>query len=136
MNEALRRHVTRIGFDLQLAKSHIAALVYLNEVGRRRWNFAAVHAPRGYLPAHGRAFGHFATGALGLETRGLIEHHPDSDGRAKPTWQDDGTMDLFSADWTITRAGRLVIDLLKESGLYDEFAQYLIFRDEPRQASR
>lgn len=30
-NDLLRSHVTRVGFDLTLGKTHIAALVLLNE---------------------------------------------------------------------------------------------------------
>jgi hypothetical protein len=131
VNPALRAHVTRVGFDLQLAKSHIAALVYLNEIGRRRWDFAAVNSPRVRSSGYGRAFSMFGIGVFGLEARGLVTHDSAVSHTEHITWDADGTQHLYSKAWAITRAGRLVIDLLKEAGLYDEFAAELTYTDRP-----
>jgi hypothetical protein len=131
VNPALRAHVTRVGFDLQLAKSHIAALVYLNEIGARRWDFCAVNSPRLRVSGYGRAFSMFSTGAIGLQIRGLVTHDSAVSYDERVSFDGDGIQHLYSKAWTITRAGRLVIDLLKEAGLYDEFAAELTYTDRP-----
>ncbi len=107
-NEALRAHVTRVGFDLTLGRTHIAALVYLNESNERGTyiNTNKVSGP------FGRAFSHFISGIRGCEDRGLTFHSYD------PAQKDTHTGNHY----TITRAGELVIELLRESGLYAEYA--------------
>lgn len=127
-NDALRAHLTRIGFDLSLAKSHVAALVFLNEVGARRWDFAAVNAPRLRVSGYGRAHSNFGLGSRGLQERGLITHDwSEGEDLQRHTQDADGTWHLYSKRWTITKAGRLVVDLLKEAGIYQDFARDLIF---------
>lgn len=110
VNEALRSHVTRVGFDLTLGKTHIAALVYLNESIKQRRQFDT--RPRFGAP---RAFGFFASGARGLGERGLVVHHFKPDVRNKG----------LGPHYTITKAGKLVVDLLKEAGIYQEYADSL-----------
>jgi hypothetical protein len=112
MNEALRSHVTRVGFDLTLGKTHIAALVYLNECLKQRR----------YIPAHKtenrplrHTFAFFASGAHGLQDRGLILHH------YRPDKHDAG----LKWHYTITKAGKLVVALLQEAGIYQEYADAL-----------
>lgn len=111
-NEALRAHVTRVGFDLSLARSHVAALVYLNESAERDEWVGTRQVIRGALY---RAFSLWATGAEGLIRRGLIVHHYQSSERTGSP----------NPHYTITRAGELVIDLLREAGLYAEYATAL-----------
>lgn len=123
-NDLLRSHVTRVGFDLTLGKTHIAALVYLNESIRQK-RYIATNVrhlrfpadPQSQLPArsHARAYAHFATGMHGLEDRGLVIHHYRPDKRDT----------LLKWHFTITKAGKLVIELLKEVGLYQEYADAL-----------
>ncbi len=115
-NDLLRSHVTRVGFDLSLGRTHIAAIVLLNEsLTQRR-----------YIPAHKtsdaaarRTFAWFASGLQGCCTRGLVIHHYRQDKR-------DGGLKWH---YTITRAGKLVIDLLKEAGIYQEYADALPQRE-------
>jgi hypothetical protein len=115
-NDLLRAHVTRVGFDLSLGKTHVAALVLLNEsLSQRR-----------YIPSHKspdpiarRTFSWFASGLQGCCQRGLVLHHYRHDKRdAGMKWH-----------YTITRAGKLVIDLLKEAGIYQEYADALPARE-------
>lgn len=109
-NEPLRAHVTRVGFDLTLGRSHIAALVYLNESlnhgGDYHYRFADI------APDKRRLFNLWAPGIGGCITRGLVLHHYDERHR------DEG----LGWHYTLTRAGSLVVDLLRECGLYDEYA--------------
>lgn len=106
-NEPLRSHVTRVGFNLTIGRTHIAALVYLNESFQRGY----MNAHKG-AESHRRLFNLFATGMAGCQTRGLVVHHYDYDHR------DEG----LQWHYTITRAGQLIIELLRESGLYAEYA--------------
>lgn len=110
-NEALRAHVTRVGFDLTLGRTHIASLVYLNESIERGGYIKTT----GMAGALARSFSFFASGIRGCEDRGLTIHHYNPDRR------DEG----LGAHYTITRAGQLVIELLRESGLYAEYAAVL-----------
>lgn len=112
MNDLLRDHVTRVGFDLSLGRTHVAGLVYLNEsLAQRRY----IPSNRVVSPTARRAFACFASGISGCISRGLVLHHYREDKR------DDG----LKWHYTITRAGKLVIDLLKETGLYQEYADAL-----------
>lgn len=122
-NEFLRAHVTRVGFDLSLARSHIAALIYIEELRRARWDMARfdLRVPRSHPLS--RAFAHFAGGASGLHERGLLVH-TDTGKRIRWFRDDDGTDHAISppGTWRITKAGRLVLDLLREAGIYEEYA--------------
>lgn len=118
-NVELRDYVQRSAFDLQLARTHIAALVYL-DLAIRNVN-ARISTPR---TVGANVWSHFAGGAAGLIRRGLVRHHyrepvRDSRGHVTKTWP-------LKHHYTITKAGRLMIGLLKEAGLYDEYAGQLI----------
>lgn len=106
-NELLYAHVTRVGFDLTLGRTHIAALVYIDHAIRT--NHQPYHRGRSI-------FSNYHTGAVGLISRGLVEHHYTIDketGRGAK---------LFRKHYTITTAGKLVISLLKEAGVWEEYA--------------
>lgn len=109
-NEALRAHVSRVRFDLSLAKSHVAALVYVDVMIRTsRAQGRGAYINSRHATDHARAFSHFTTGTRGLIERGLIEH--SYQGPHKP----------FHRHYRITRAGRLVIGLLREAGMWAEY---------------
>ena len=130
VNEPLRAHVTRVGFDLSLGRTHVAALVWIDitiKLDRGGpWSRPAERHPRRNYQHHlGHAHANFKGGMHGLQDRGLV------------VWTDPRTIKLprgmqnFSElparrIWRITPAGRLVIGLLKESGLYEEYAAALI----------
>lgn len=131
MNEYLRAHVTRVGFDLSMGKSHVAALVYIDHVRLAKWDASSVNT-RGIPGPLGRAYAHFATGARGLQERGLVIHTPPKTSTSSRSITDaDGTWHFFWEPKTfrITKAGRLVIGLLKEAGIYDEYAALLDIRE-------
>lgn len=120
VNQALRQHVTSASFALVLGSTHIAALVRVDfELRRNRTLMEdikegrlAEHDPPGLTGPHRRAFRHDATGINGLIRRGLVLHtYP-----TKPVGEDRP-----DEIWEITEAGRLVIGLLKEAGLWAEF---------------
>lgn len=100
-NETLRQHVTGTAFLLSLGKTHITALVLLDH-GIRNKTVGVT------------GFSHFITGVHGLKDRGLIEHHyVDMRGRR--------AKDHIGRHYSLTKAGRLVRDLLKEAGLWQEY---------------
>lgn len=129
MNVNLREHVQRIGFDLSLGRSHIAALVYLEELRKVKWRGDLVRTPSGGRmtdPPIKRAFANIVTGFHGLEARGLLIH-TDGHKTAIKTDSSGGLMLIQHSPktWHITPAGRAVIVLLKEAGLYQEFSEQL-----------
>jgi len=114
----LRAHVTGAAFHLTLGKTHIAALVHLEEVlaadVTTNQMLAAMRSgePRPPVTPH---LGNFTTGAAGLMARGLVTHtyippRVDISDRAPSTI------------WQITPAGRLVLALLREAGVWQEYA--------------
>lgn len=107
VNEELRQHVTRVGFDLSLGRTHIAALVMLD-------------AP------FQRSFSHFVGGARGLQERGLVWHRMPPNNKTS-----------IRKIWGITKAGELVKDLLKEAGIWQEYeaALPIVDRSKGRKAS-
>lgn len=108
-NERLRAHVTRVGFDLSLGRTHIAALVLVAE----GW------AKNRYINTAGTGrnlWSWFVPGVRGCEDRGLTWHNdPGPVGDKKPPNQIYG----------LTPAGKLVVALLKEAGIYDEYVDAL-----------
>lgn len=122
INAALRGHVTQVGFHLTLGKTHIAALVYLDAMLRQ--NQASLDPQTGALnndtvnrPSFA-PWNQFATGFRGLEDRGLARHIEDLE-------REPGENVLAMRPtriWEITPAGRLVIGLLSEAGIYQEYA--------------
>lgn len=112
VNEALRGHVTRVGFDLTLGRTHVAALVALKE---------SIEAGHWLNTGTQSVFSHFVSGMHGCERRGLIRHH-----YRQPEWKNGVRSDLPPGEhYTITTAGELVVGLLREAGVYDEYAALL-----------
>lgn len=107
MNEALRQHVTRVGFDLTLGKTHVAALVYLDFCTRNRTTLNTAGIGR-------NIFSWFVPGIRGCGDRGLVVHHYDAEASNKKG-------DHLGKHYTITPAGKLVIGLLKEAGIWQEY---------------
>lgn len=127
MNEALREHVTSTAFTLTLGKTHVAALVRLDlELAAE----VMVRPPR--EGEYGRLHRNDVTGRNGLMSRGLVIHvYEDNKDRYVVRKGDRSLYQLGAVDhdrmpigacWNITRAGRLVVELLQECGLYQEFA--------------
>lgn len=122
-NEALREHVTRVGFDLTLSKTQIASLVYL-DLAIRNKRTGSDHVPLNQMNAVARMTrSHLVGGFRGCIERGLVTHHyrePRKDARGF-TIQSEFHRPL-GTHYTITKAGRLMIGLLHECGLYEDYA--------------
>lgn len=112
-NDMLRAHVTGAAFHLTLGKTHIAALVHLEEVLAHEETHGVTVRRASPRSAH---LGNFTTGASGLIARGLVTHAnpypPNTCLVGKP----------FDKFWQITTAGRLVLELLREAGIWQEYA--------------
>jgi len=113
MNELLRAHVTRVGFDLSLGHTHISALVDVA--------FSIRNGKRVRSVDYSRVHSMFSHATHGLIERGLVRHHyneKEALGTNFGKARDKG----LGPHYTITPAGKLVVALLKEAGLYDEYA--------------
>ncbi len=111
-NDMLRSHVTGTAFHLTLGKTHIAALVHLEEALAADLTIREQSTrPRPATPF----LGNFSSGASGLIARGLVTHAYVQSGV-------DISDRAFSTFWQITPAGRLVLALLREAGVWQEYA--------------
>ena len=114
VNELLREHVLRTGFNLVLTKTQIAALVELDALIARE----AFHSFDELSPTWRQFHQNWISGIHGLERRGLVEH---TFHQHKADYDPPMTMPVSLA-WKITEAGRLTIALLKEAGIYQHYA--------------
>lgn len=133
-NELLRAHVTRVGFSLQLSKNQIAELVWLD------YELSDPRSTRERLDAndtarldhqHGR---HLLTNGIAsraaLMARGLVAYQAPTRSRNRgEALLGESMRDRYS----ITPAGRAVIDLLKMAGLWDEVCAELPWNKPPGQ---
>lgn len=94
MNPAFREYVTSTAFNLTLCKTHISALSAIANNNRDA----------------GVNMGLFVPAVNGLIRRGLVIHHMPEKLEFKP----------FNQVFEITRAGELVLDLLREAGIINE----------------
>jgi hypothetical protein len=127
MNELLRSHVTRVGFNLQLSKTQIAALIKLDtDLADPRPFNEAIRDPSGRIDNPGRHILSNSVAALGaLVARGLVVHYRPRDGVR------DTLNNSLRDTWAITDAGHSVIALLKEAGLWDEVTAEIPYRQPP-----
>lgn len=122
MNEALRGHVTRVGFNLTLSIGQIGVLVTIAEGNAQKADYRAVgDMVKGFTPWAFAVNSNWVTGVRGLERRGLIEHHVPKAIRKDRK---------ISTVWTISPAGEHVVGLLKEAGIYQEIVSTLVLKTE------
>ena len=103
-NEALREHTTSIGFNLTLSKSMINLLVLLHH---HKGDANAIH-DAGYI--YHPVLRTWTASVRSLKERGLITHKMVKDAKGYNV----------NALFRPTRAGSLVVSLLKEAGIYQE----------------
>lgn len=136
INEALRAHVTSAKFVLTLSATQIAALVWIERQLRRNLTIkeelsalreqgrevsARYDLPARNHPMH-RTFNLHVTGTHGLIARGLVTH-------TMPTRPDENRRPTDI--WAITPAGRAVVTLLQEAGIWQEYVDALPAEIEP-----
>lgn len=103
INYKLRDHVTSMAFSLHLSKRMILCLV---DIAEKRY------LERKFYQALGLN-DYFIGSYRNLEERGLV------------TYKDPGPMTAMSKEhpYSLTRAGELVLELLKEAGMVQEINQ-------------
>lgn len=105
-NQALRDHVTSIGFSLTLSKSMIETVILLDHF--KGWN--SFHSKTRHLASQRN----YVVTAQSLIRRGLMRDH--GPGTRAPC----DVCELDFCDHRLTRAGVLAARLLEEAGIYDE----------------
>ena len=96
MNDALREHVTSIGFALTLSKRQIDLLCVLHHFKDLSRFHDWEHGDRSRV----KHFAHCVTTVRALSARGLVSPIP--------------------GNWSLTKAGHLTVALLKECGIYQD----------------
>lgn len=126
VNEALRTHVTSTRFVLSLGASHIAALVRIDRelaLNHSLEDSIAAGTLGVTRPANTHPLSRIFNlpGSHGLVDRGLITHCTPRSVAEGGNGPHTKPRDI----WTITPAGRAVITLLQEAGLWQEYAAAL-----------
>lgn len=121
-NEALRQWARGISFTIAMGRRQVYTLISLHLSAGRDWPSVSTWSIVG--DRH-RQMRHFITSAHCLIDRGLLVAH---------VW---GTKTMkgkkkVGDHWQVTRAGELVIELLKEAGIYEEVRAELEAADQPR----
>lgn len=129
MNEAFRATVTDVAFHLSLSRAMCCGLVGLAEAIREN-RFSTPEAQGPWA----RPFANWATTAGALKRRGLIDHHFDEDHSMKQAMIDGGKDAMWDPDrvgvrwhYSLTRAGELTCELLKEAGIYQDIVPGLVW---------
>lgn len=108
-NDAFRQAVTSVSFNLTLSKTQVAAIVLIEESRRRGVYIKGPHSTTWNL---------FVPAVSALIHRGMVTHHPPKG--VHRAFQPTSTWYKF------TKVGRLVVQMLEEAGLYEEYAKELI----------
>lgn len=109
MNNALREHVTSVGFNLTLSKRMIDVLVCLDHF---KGDYGAMtNWERAGGLTRMRQFGSYITTVRALEARGLV---------VRDIKYQNGLLDRERSRHRLTRAGKLTVSLLREAGIYQE----------------
>jgi hypothetical protein len=128
VNEALRAHVTSAKFVLTLGASHIAALARIvADLADNRSTEEMIRDHRAHTRplrdvdppvGHPLRSAFRAPGMGGLITRGLVTHTMPYPRKGRTDTTDWRPSDI----WHITEAGHAVITLLREAGIWQEYA--------------
>lgn len=100
-NEKLREYVTSVGFSLTLSETQIYTLVILHHAKGLDGLFKS-----GLIGPHTYGSRYFVTAFKSLEHKGLVHHPPEKK--------------LSECGRLLTHAGHLVVQLLKDTGIYQD----------------
>lgn len=129
MNEAFRSYVTSTSFNLTLRRVQIEALIYLQaeldrgkaiDLAASRFDYQRFVALVQAFPSAGPGPQSWVVTSTALSRRGLIVHDPSRSGSGHG----------FGRSWSFTDAGKLVVALLKESGLWQEYGGSVVTVEE------
>lgn len=121
-NAALRQWARGISFTIAMGRRQVFTLISLHLSAEQQHGKATLV---GSMHRHMRSF---VVSAGCLVDRGLVDAHVWTDERVR---RDAGRLKTKQL-WQLTRAGELVIDLLKEAGIYEEVRAELEAADKPR----
>jgi hypothetical protein len=123
VNYELREHVTRVGFNLTLTKTQIAVMVYLDVMAKAKLDRSYYHhdRPKTSMAIPTMVDRTFVPAIMGCERRGFITHHPP----VRYSITTDKARQPIYRTYRFTKAGRLMLALLKESGVYDDYSTSL-----------
>lgn len=121
VNTELRQWARGISFTIAMGRRQVYTLIQIYLSADRQYGTMMVGDRH-------RLVRHFITSAHCLIDRGLL---------IAPIWQDGKLRGkagehTYGELWRLTRAGELVIGLLKEAGIYDEVVTELEAADQPR----
>lgn len=120
-NDALRHWARGISFTIAMGRRQVYTLVSLHLSAERVWG-------AGFVGDRHRFMCSFVVSGNCLVDRGLVVAH---------IWNSEKRRKLRGSHqirefWQLTRAGELVIELLKEAGIYDEVRAELEAADKLR----
>lgn len=124
-NEALRQWARGVSFTIAMGRRQVYTLISLHISAERKYGIG-VNSLIGDYHRHMRSF---VTTTNCLVDRGLVNPHVWHNEKLRR--ERDGTHSVREL-WQLTRAGELVIDLLKEAGIYDEARAELEAADRPK----
>lgn len=107
VNQALREWTRGTSFTLAMGRTQVATLVALHASQNRAHLVGRDH----------RLLRLFVQAARALGERGLVRHHPWQD---QQEFQRRVLVGRFRLFFEVTRAGELVVQLLREAGIYQE----------------
>lgn len=116
INSDLREYATNIGFNMTLTKTQVRLLVILNHFG----GFVA-------WVQNGLYGGDYVSPFRALERRGLVMVRECK--CKKPYKQVPRHGPRCTRDHVLTRAGELMIELLKEAGVYQDTIKLLSIKE-------
>jgi len=123
VNTELRQWARGVSFTIAMGRRQVYTLISLHLSANREWNFVSP----GLVGSRHRQMCSFVTSGHCLVDRGLVLAHVWSNKQLTKT----GSSRIVSDLWQLTRAGELVIELLKESGIYEEVRTDLEAADKP-----
>ena len=120
VNQELREYVTRTGFDLRLSKTQIQALVWLDAMANHPANNRTDHREPHPITGSGKWF---VVAGDALQRKGLAWHRHFRDVKPDARFIHEVPWNKI---WGLTDAGRMVISLLMECGLYADYRREML----------
>lgn len=123
VNTELRQWARGISFTIAMGRRQVYTLISLHLSAEREWSIGGPSIVGG----RHRHMCSFVTSGHCLVDRGLMIAHVWGNKKLMKSGNKRVVRDL----WQLTRAGELVVELLKESGIYEEVRTELEAADQP-----
>lgn len=126
-NEALRQWARGISFTIAMGRRQVFTLISLHISAERKWATGITH---GLVGNQHRHMNSFVVSTNCLVDRGLVNAHIWHSEKLR--LESHTGCHPVRKFWQLTRAGELVIELLKEAGIYDKVRAELETADRPK----